>query len=51
MGTTTDAGNFDVIVGDAAYIAAAIKGKSKSNILGFAYTGTSGDYCLILARG
>lgn len=51
MGTTTDAGNFDVVVGNVTYVATAIKGKSKSNILCLSYTGTPGDYCLILARG
>jgi hypothetical protein len=49
MVVSIDAGNFDVVVGTANEIAEAIKGKSKSNILGFTHNGT--NYCLILARG
>ena len=48
--TETDAGNMTFYEGTATEIAAVVKGESKSNILGFAHNGTSGEYCLILGH-
>jgi len=45
---TIPSGNFIIYEGTATELATVLKGKSKSQVVGFTYNGSSGVYCLIL---
>lgn len=46
---TIESGSFIIYEGTATELATVLKGKTRDQVVGFAYKGSAGIYCLIIA--